>query len=309
MKPFKAGQFFLNRKNRSFFPLLFIVSILLAVIFCILSIVQTAQLQQAQQQLSHAQTQIVRMQKDMHILNKKYKDVSSQLAIKQTLSITKPTSDQKIAYLTFDDGPSKNTNLLLQTLQQANVKATFFVIGLNCQKYPDAIKAEQAEGDTVGIHSWTHEYPYIYANMNNFKQDFTELRDYLNQQLGAIPTVCRFPGGTNNTVSKRYTKEPVMQEAVTWVKSLGIRPVDWDADAGDADIPIPTKDQIVQHVIREVGHKTDPVILMHDFGNRTSTIEAIPEIVQQLKASGYSFGTLSAATPATLFRPVVKAAS
>ncbi|MFT8888329.1 MAG: polysaccharide deacetylase family protein [Ethanoligenens sp.] len=295
-----------------FYHLIFLVSIVLAVIFCVFTVVQSARLGETEKQLSTLRGEAARanqLQSELQDLTKKYDDVSSRLAIKQSFSSTHTDNGAKIAYLTFDDGPSKNTGLLLQTLQQANVKATFFVIGLNCQEFPDAVKEEASAGHVVGIHSWTHKYPYIYANMANFKQDFTQLHDYLTTQLNTPPTICRFPGGTNNTVSKKYTKEPIMQEAVDWVEGMGIRPIDWDADAGDAESPIPTKEQIVQRVIKEIGHKNDPVILMHDFGNRTSTIEAVPLIVQQLQAQGFSFGTLSASTPSTLFKPVVKAAS
>lgn len=310
MKPLQTKfSIFSKAKSIRFFPLVFIVSIVLAVLFCVLVIVQTVQLQQAQQQLSHAQGQVTRTNAELKTLTQKYNDASSRLALKNSFSSTSAAGGPKIAYLTFDDGPSKNTTMLLQALQQANAKATFFVIGKNCLEFPDAVKNEQAAGHVVGIHSWTHEYPYIYANLDNFKQDYTQLRDYLTQQLGAAPTICRFPGGTNNTVSKKYTKVPIMQEAVDWVESEGIRPIDWDADAGDAEVPIPTKDQIVQRVMKEIGTKTNPVILMHDFGNRTSTVEAIPLIAQELKAKGYTLSTLSASTPVTIFKPVVKAAS
>lgn len=298
-----------KQKTFRFFPLLFIVSIALAVVFCVLAVLQTFQLQQVETKLSSAQEEISHTHSELQIITKKYNDASSRLLVKQSFSVTSSTSNEKIAYLTFDDGPSKYTPQLLQALKQAGVKATFFVIGTNCQEYPDAVKNEQAGGHVVGIHSWTHKYPYIYANLDNFKQDYTQLRDYLTQQLGTAPTICRFPGGTNNTVSKKYTSTPIMQEAVDWVESLGIRPIDWDADAGDAETPIPTKDQIVQRIAKEIGSKNNPVILMHDFGNRTSTIDAIPAIVQELKARGYSFDTLSASTTATLFKPVVKAAS
>lgn len=298
-----------KKKSLNFFPLLFVVSLALAVVFCVLAVSQTSQLQQTEKKLSSTQGEISRTNSELQIITKKYNDASSRLLVKQSFSVTSSTSTEKIAYLTFDDGPSKYTPQLLQALKQAGVKATFFVVGINCQEYPDAVKKIHADGNVVGVHSWTHKYSYIYANLDNFKQDYNQLQDYLTQQLGAAPTICRFPGGTNNTVSKKYTSVPIMQEAVNWVESLGTRPIDWDADAGDAETPIPTKDQIVQHIANEIGSKNNPVILMHDFGNRTSTIDAIPAVVQELKARGYSFGTLSASTTVTLFKPVVKAAS
>lgn len=209
----------------------------------------------------------------------------------------------KIAYLTFDDGPSQNTPLLLQTLQKANVRATFFVVGTNCLRYPNEVKEEMSAGNKVGIHSWTHEYSYIYSSSANFMQDFNRLRVYLTQQLGTAPDICRFPGGTNNTVSLQYNKNHIMQQIVRQVESMNIRPIDWNVSAEDAEIPVPSSSLIVNRIMHQIGNDSQPVILMHDSGNHTSTIYAVPEIVRQLKLRGYSFGTLSAATQAVMFPP------
>ena len=212
-------------------------------------------------------------------------------------------SGPKIAYLTFDDGPSQNTALLLKTLKGLDVRATFFVVGTNCLKYPDAVKQEAAAGHAVGIHSWTHQYSYIYANLTNFMQDFYQLKQYLTQQLGTAPDICRFPGGTNNTVSLRYNKNHIMKQIVGQVEAADVRPIDWNASVEDAVKQKSTSNQMARRVIQQIGSQHRPVILMHDIGRNTRTIGALPQMVRQLRAEGFSFGILTAKTPAIMFPP------
>lgn len=253
---------------------------------------------------SQDSSKIDRMQSELNELKElKKKGGSRPAARKFSYDPKIQKTGPKIAYLTFDDGPSRNTPLLLKTLKAANVHATFFVIGVNCKTYPDAVKQEAGQGHVVGIHSWTHKYSYIYANMTNFMQDFNELRTYLTQQLGTAPDICRFPGGTNNTVSLHYNKNHIMRQAVAEVEAMGIRPIDWTVSAGDAEKRIPSSSQMVRRVISEVGDTHQPVILMHDWGGRTNTIQALPLMIRELKAKGYSFGTLSSRSQVILFRP------
>lgn len=212
-------------------------------------------------------------------------------------------SGPKIAYLTFDDGPTKNTPLLLRTLKSLNVRATFFVVGVNCRKFPDAVRQEASAGHAVGIHSWTHQYSYIYANTTNFMRDFNRLREYLAQQLGREPDICRFPGGTNNTVSLQYGKDHIMRQAVRQVESMNIRPIDWNVSPEDAMERVPSSGVIIRRVIQQTGSQHQPVILLHDLSRSTNTIHAVPQIVRSLRAKGYSFGILTAKTQAVLFEP------
>ena len=290
-----------------------IVSLALSIVFFGGCIIQTIRLAKLEKSASADASDIKRMQSQIDELKKKLEEKE-----KQSNSSSAPAAapqkfpydaekiqknGPKVAYLTFDDGPSKNTPLLLKTLKNLNVHATFFVIGLNCQKYPDAIKQEAAEGHAIGIHSWTHKYSYIYANMTNFMQDFNQLNEYLTKQLGTAPNICRFPGGTNNTVSLFYNKDHIMKQIVQKVESMNVRPIDWNASANDAVSKVPTSKLIARRVVNQIGNQHQPVILLHDMGRSTNTINAIPLIVKKLRAQGYSFGILMAKTQAVMFQP------
>lgn len=239
----------------------------------------------------------------------KNKDLSSRLTGLQkqfdTLKAehTSENSGEKIAYLTFDDGPSGITQQLLDKLDENKVHATFFVIGLNCQKHPDMVKKMIADGNVVGVHSWTHQYPYIYANMKNFQDDFTKLRDYLIQQTGSDPKICRFPGGTNNTVSLHYGGH-IMRQVVTYVQGLGYKPFDWNVDAKAATTPEPSSTAIYNNVIDGCKNKKTAIILFHDADKNASTLQALPQIIAQLRQMGFTFSTLSADSKEIMFKPV-----
>jgi peptidoglycan/xylan/chitin deacetylase (PgdA/CDA1 family) len=84
-------------------------------------------------------------------------------AASSTTTERKPQTNasQKVAYLTFDDGPSKRTPQLLAVLKENEVTATFFVIGTLAKKYPGMLKDIVSDGHVVGVHSWTHDYSYV----------------------------------------------------------------------------------------------------------------------------------------------------
>lgn len=214
---------------------------------------------------------------------------------------TTTPSGSKTVYLTFDDGPCNLTPQFLDVLKENGVHATFFVIG-SAADYPQVIKREYAEGNVVGIHSWTHDYKIIYASTQNFFDDFNRMRNLITSLTGVSPTVCRYPGGTNNTVSLRYS-DHIMRIVDPQVKAMGIHPFDWNAYAGDADNGAkPSPEKIVQNVMSSAGGN-NVVVLMHDRADNRNDILALPQIINEFRARGYSFGTLSNTTDAVQFRP------
>ncbi len=217
-------------------------------------------------------------------------------------------SNPKVAYLTFDDGPSNLTPELLNTLESCNVHATFFVVGLNAEQYPDTLKQMVSDGDVIGIHSWTHKYSYIYKNTQNFLDDFDKLDNYIKQTTGVTPNICRFPGGTNNTVCFSYNKKHIMKSIVPLVENMGFTYYDWNVSSGESNTNPPSKDQITSSVVSQCKGKNTAVILFHDTDHQ-SYVDAIPEIVSELSSMGFSFDTLSPEDPpsskasATQFKP------
>ncbi len=226
-------------------------------------------------------------------------------AVSPVTTESHPTTNpkQKVAYLTFDDGPSKLTPALLRTLNDNHVKATFFVIGLHAQKYPGLLKQIVDDGHVIGVHSWTHDYSYIYKNVANFSADFNKLKNYIREETGVAPDVCRFPGGTNNTVCFHYSKGHIMKQIVPLVEGMGFQYYDWNVSSAEASTPPPSTEAIIKTVASQCEHKHMAVILFHD-ADIQGYLDAIPGVIAELRDLGFAFETLSPTNP-----PKAKAAS
>ena len=200
--------------------------------------------------------------------------------------IVNNTLSEKRAYLTFDDGTSQNTVKILDTLKKYNVKATFFVTG---RSDPALLRRIRDEGHVIGNHTMTHNYQNIYATPENFWQDFEAEQDYLLNVLGDASMYMRFPGGSNNSIGIRKNTITTIQAQA---KEKGYIYVDWNVDSGDATGNTVPKDKIVQNVLNGSKNKTDAVILMHQTKPKTTTAEALPEIIEGLQAMGFELDSL-----------------
>lgn len=192
----------------------------------------------------------------------------------------------KIAYLTFDDGPSKVvTPQILDILKEYDVKATFFVIGYMAEKYPDILKMTYDAGHSIGNHTYSHNYGYIYRSPNNFLQDVETANQALKNLLGDefSTNVVRFPGGSFGD-SKNSTK--------SLLKSKGYNYFDWNSLNGDAEGVNLTKNQLLQRFKQTIKNRDELIVLMHDTDQKVSTVEALPEMIEILLEKGYVFGVL-----------------
>lgn len=199
----------------------------------------------------------------------------------------------KVAYLTFDDGPTNFTPKLLDVLKDNNVKATFFIafMGEDTAKKRDMLKQEVQAGHTLAVHSWTHEYDTVYANEQAFLDDFNKMKDIIVEATGVTPNLCRFPGGIGNTVSITASGGVIMPTLVKDVENMGFTPFDWNAGGQDAETPYPTADELAQEVIKDAKSHDSAVILLHD--THQFTIDAVPKIIKELRSLGYTFETLT----------------
>lgn len=178
----------------------------------------------------------------------------------------------KVAYLTFDDGPSPvYTSQVLWLLDKYEAKATFFMIGKSAKANPKVVREVRAGGHAIGNHTYSHPW------LN--KLSASEIRWQLraaDQVLGRT-TCMRPPGGfVNHTVRSVVDREG---------KSM----VMWNVDTSDWRRP--GASAIAQTAI----DKTRPgsVVLMHDGGgDRSQTVKALAKVLRTLKAEGYSFETL-----------------
>ena len=102
-------------------------------------------------------------------------------------------SNDNVIYLTFDDGPSRNTIDILNILDKYNIKATFFVTGNESEQGIAVLKEIVKRGHTIGVHSYSHDYKKIYSNVDAFLDDFYKAFDYVYKNTGVKPTIFRFP--------------------------------------------------------------------------------------------------------------------
>ena len=196
-----------------------------------------------------------------------------------------PNTEKEKIYLTFDDGPSENTEKILDILKEHNAKATFFVLGKTDEFSLNIYKRIVEEGHALGVHSTTHNYNQIYKSLDALKEDYITTRDILWETTGIKPTLYRFPGGSSNS----YCVGKKIQTYMKYFNQSGVTYVDWNASNEDATGKKYTKDQLVQNVFNSIGTGDNPIIvLMHDTIAKTTTVEALPKLLEQLEEKGYA---------------------
>ena len=210
-----------------------------------------------------------------------------------------PAPPEKWVCLTFDDGPSKTTPTVLEALNNAGVKATFFVVatGYN-EKYLPLLTEASAAGHQIALHSASHEYSDIYRGSDAYWQDIALLKQRVSPYINAESIrYLRFPGGSTNTVSRRYGGKGLMKQLKSEVEQKGYQWVDWNVCAEDAVGGHPSADTIYRNVVRETGEQIHCVVLMHDSATTRTTAEALPDIIRWYTDNGYAFLTVAEALP------------
>ena len=210
-----------------------------------------------------------------------------------------PSLPEKWVCLTFDDGPSKTTPEVLAALDAAGVHGTFFVVatGYN-EKYLPLLTQAAAAGHQIALHSASHEYSDIYLSSTAYWKDIALLKQRIAPYVDAESIrYLRFPGGSTNTVSRRYGGKGLMQQLKNEVEQRGWQWVDWNVCAEDAVGGHPSADTIYRNVVRETGEQTHCVVLMHDSATTHTTAEALPDIIRWYADNGYTFLTVAEALP------------
>lgn len=197
---------------------------------------------------------------------------------------TEPDPNEKVVYLTFDDGPSENTKKVLDILAQYDVKATFFVTGAHEELRP-LIKTAYDAGHTIGLHTYTHDYDKVYASVDAYFSDLEQIGAVVKEQIGFVPCFIRFPGGASNTVSRKYC-EGIMTALTQQVLEKGYQYYDWNISSGDGGSGC-TKDEIIAN--SETDKYSHVMLLFHDAATKNATVEALPHIIEYYKNLGYEF--------------------
>ena len=205
----------------------------------------------------------------------------------------------KIVCLTFDDGPSKNTRPILEILDKEQVPATFFVCAQDAnEKYLPLVADIAAAGHQIALHSASHEYSDIYRSSAAYWKDIALLKERIAPYVDTENIrYLRFPGGSTNTVSRRYGGRGLMQQLKEEVTAKGYAYVDWNVCAEDAVGGHPSADTIYRNVVHETGQQTNCIVLMHDSSSTHTTAEALPDIIRWYADNGYTFLTVAEALP------------
>ncbi|MBU5590353.1 polysaccharide deacetylase [Clostridium sp. MSJ-4] len=194
--------------------------------------------------------------------------------------------EDKIAYLTFDDGPSKNiTPKILDILSENSIKATFFVTGEMAEHNEKIIKDIKNRGHSIGNHSYSHDFNVIYSSIENFTYEVERTEKILKSILGEDyqSKFFRFPGGSFENYKDPYKKV---------LEKINMKYIDWNALNGDAEYhEVPLEAQL-QKIKETVLGKKEVVILLHDSSTKSTTLEALPHIIDYLKNEGYQFKKL-----------------
>ncbi len=171
--------------------------------------------------------------------------------------------------LTFDDGPSVYTSRLLDILREENVKATFFVLGKSAAVQKQTLRRIAEEGHNIGNHSYDHKN-FAKISLDEARRQITLTDDITQEITGSKPTYFRFPYGAFTNDKLMLVNRPI----IGW----NIDPLDW-------------KYRDAEKVAAEMSKASaNAIILAHDI--HKTTVEAIPQVIRNLKAKGYRIVTL-----------------
>ena len=216
-----------------------------------------------------------------------YSNLSKSEAVSNSINL------EKIAYLTFDDGPSENTIKILDILDKYEIQATFFVVGPSYKLKNDLLNEIIKRGHTLAMHSYNHEYSKIYANKDAYIDDFYNCLNWIKNVSGSSPVLYRFPGGSSTTIANKT----MIQSIIETLYKDGYLHVDWNVDSFDSHYNNDTNAIITNTLncikTNESNNIYNQIILMHDNTKKVGTIKALPSIIENCLQKGYKFKSLS----------------
>lgn len=205
------------------------------------------------------------------------------------------SNNKKVAFLTFDDGPSlTNTPNVLKVLGQYGVKGTFFVLGSqidSSEASKNLLRQIYNGGHGIGNHGYSHRYDIMYPNgyasgdncIGEFDKSLNSMRAVLGQNFNC--SMVRFPGG--------HMSWKGMSEVQPKLDDNGYKYIDWNCVNGDSESKKRTPDQLLARVKECYSGQNKLVVLMHDTYGKENTVEILPKIIEFLQHEGYEFGTLN----------------
>lgn len=220
---------------------------------------------------------------------------SSSVAVTAPAPVAKSVANK--VYLTFDDGPGKYTEEVLDILDKYEVPATFFVLGKQVEVYPELINRMYETGYVIGNHTYDHDYDKLYRSFSDFWNQIKQTEEAVRRITGERPQLVRAPGGTYGHFDTTY---------FDLMKQAGYIVTDWNVDSGDSlrkDVPAK---EIIKNATKSAV-SGDRVVLLHDGGSHAETVKALPAIIEYYQAQNYEFVSLDPAEKPVQFQ--VKAQS
>ena len=201
------------------------------------------------------------------------------------------TGNEKIVYLTFDDGPGgKITIEILDTLKRENVPATFFVIGDQIDGQENTILRMKNEGHSIGLHSFSHNREKLYCNDESFLKEMLQVQEILYKVTGEKYNVLRFPFGCNNNSYK------LDQKLVDLLHKNNLKIYDWNTDSGDG-ANAKSDPKTISKKACSNRDRNAVVVLMHCSHINKNTSSALPSIIKYYKDNDYVFKVIDESTP------------
>lgn len=236
--------------------------------------------------------QIIEAQKQQEEM-KKQKEIERQAKIPKLTDVGKENlkkiynSETKRAFLTFDDGPSKNTNDILNILRDNNIKATFFVLGSQVEVFPETTNRIYNEGHFIANHGYSHRYSDIYQSPEQVLNEYNQCNQVVSSTIN-VPEynshLFRFPGGS---IGGKYAK--IKNQAISLLEENNILHIDWNSLTGDSEQVNPTEEYLMNNLQKTTEEKNSLVILMHDSQAKRITVDFLPKVIEYLRQQGYEF--------------------
>ncbi|MDR9748709.1 polysaccharide deacetylase [Paenibacillus taichungensis] len=199
----------------------------------------------------------------------------------------------KVVYLSFDDGPGNHTREVLDILRKEQVLATFFVLGEQAERYPEMIRAVVEDGHALGNHTFNHNYEQLYSDFKVFWKQIKQTESVVERITGFRPNLVRAPGGTYGHFDKSY---------FNLLKLGGYTVMDWNVDSGDSKRKgVPAK-EILRNATKVPAGARSVIVLMHDGGAHAETVKALPGIIKYYSDQGFRFETMKASDEPVQFR-------
>lgn len=187
----------------------------------------------------------------------------------------------KTVALTFDDGPGRSTQAIIDILRSFHVRATFFNIGWDIRDYPSLVKEEAADGFLLGDHTNSHP-DMMELSRAAQTSEVVQVMDLQRQLTGTVPCVFRPPYGDYNATTRSIVKSHGMS---LWMWSVGGD--DWQADGSDSAYWVR---RIESSVIMGARGQSHPVVLLHNqMIAMPATVAALPTIIRSFERRGYTF--------------------